>query len=168
MLPPGGVPLIWYEYVLRGIVLASSLLVVTRFAGQRFVGGISPVDLVVAISVGTIAGSATIMKSIPLWAGIVSLLTWGAFEWAYFWLTSRSRTVEGVLVGGPTVRPQDGTISMPGLRSAMISPQTLCSMLREHGVVELSEVERVTIEPSGKLGIERARRRASLQASGTR
>jgi len=148
----------WYEYVARGAVLAVALLIVTRIAGKRFVGEISPVDVVVAISVGTIAGSSTITASVPLWAGLLALATWGAFEWVSVWLSSRHPSMERILIGSATTLAQDGEVRRSGLHSAMLSPETLASLLRARGVDDLSEVRAVYIEPSGKIGLEKPKR----------
>ncbi len=55
-----------WDFVVRSVVLALALLVLMRIVGKRLVGEVAAVDLVVGITVGTIAGSTAISDKIPL------------------------------------------------------------------------------------------------------
>lgn len=91
-------------------------------------------DLVVAISVGTIAGSATITRWIPLWVGHVGLGALAAFEWLGIWVMSRSPEAERVLSGVPALLARAGALRSRALQAAMLPESAVGSMLRARGL----------------------------------
>jgi hypothetical protein len=70
----------WYDFVWRSAILAVTLLVVTRLLGKRMVAELTPIDFVAGITVGTIAGSASITSNVPMWGGVLALAAWATFQ----------------------------------------------------------------------------------------
>ena len=141
------------DFALRSLVLAVALLTLVRVIGKRLVGEVAAVDLVVAITVGTIAGSTSISPKVPLWGGLLALGVWGAFEWLGAFASSRSPFWESLTSGRGTTLVQEGAVRPRGLRHAMVSENALRSMLRAHRVSSVDDVQEAVLEPSGKLGI---------------
>ncbi len=145
------------EFIGRSLVLAVALLVLMRIVGKRLVGEVTAVDLVVGITVGTIAGSTAVSDKVPLWGGLLALLVWGAFEWVSVFLASRSPWFEQLVAGRSTPLVQEGQIELRNLRKAMMSESSLSSMLRVREVGNLADVKQAVLEPSGKLGVVKRR-----------
>jgi uncharacterized membrane protein YcaP (DUF421 family) len=134
-------------------VLAVALLVLARIFGKRLAGEVASVDIVVGVTVGTIAGSTSINDKVPLWAGLLALLVWGLFEWASVLAASRVAGLETLLSGRRTTLVVRGSIRSRALRRVMLSENALRSMLRSCRVKDLAEVEEASLEPSGKLSV---------------
>jgi uncharacterized membrane protein YcaP (DUF421 family) len=145
------------EFIGRSLVLAIALLVLMRVVGKRLVGEVTAVDLVTGVSVGTIAGSTAITAAIPLWGGLLALLSWGAFEWVSVYLASRSPWFEKMIAGKATALVEDGQIVPRNLRKAMLSENSLRSMLQDRQIGDLAQVKEAVLEPSGKLGVIKRR-----------
>jgi len=141
------------EFVWRSVVLALALLVLVRLVGKRLVGEVAAVDLVVGITVGTIAGSTAISDRVPLWGGLLALLVWGVFEYLSAYLSSRSPLIEFLVSGKATQVVQGGSVRRRALSRAMVSENALRSMLRQRQIAEPSDVREAWLEPSGKLGV---------------
>ena len=144
-----------WDFVVRSVVLALALLVLMRIVGKRLVGEVAAVDLVVGITVGTIAGSTAISDKIPLWGGLLALLVWGLFEWVIVFISSRSPVFESLVSGRGTTLVREGSLDEAALRRVMLSHAALRSMLRERRRQDLSEVGEAVLEPSGRLGVVR-------------
>jgi uncharacterized membrane protein YcaP (DUF421 family) len=147
----------WYAYLLRALIISVALLVFMRWAGKRTIGELTPVGFVTGITTGTIAGSATVSPTIPVWAGVLALAAWTAFEWINARLTMTSPGYRKLVNGHATTLVQDGRVSQSGLRSALMSRATLRSELRAQKIYHLSQVKRATLEPSGKIGLKAAK-----------
>lgn len=143
----------WYAYLLRAVIISAALLVFMRWAGKRTIGELTTVDFVTGITTGTIAGSATVSSALPLWAGILALAAWTAFEWVNARLTMTSPAYRKLVNGQATTLVKNGRVSEAGLTEALMSRATLRSELRARKVYRLSRVKSATLEPSGKIGL---------------
>lgn len=146
--------MVWYDYIVRALVMGVALLVVTRWMGKRVVGMLTPLDFVAGITVGTIAGATTVSMQVPLWAGLVGLGTWGVFQWVNALLGRHWAPYQKLVVGQSDVLVQDGKFQDGTLQRLNISPSTVRQQLQTKKVWRLGAVKRATIEPSGKLGLQ--------------
>lgn len=144
----------FYDVILRGLVLAVFLLVVLRVIGKRLVAEVSPVDFVVALTVGTIAGSATITSTVPLRVGMLGIAVWAAFEWVNVHPAVAPPGWERLVSGRSLPLVEKGQVVKPSLRRALLSERNLFGLLAEKRVTELEVVDRAEFLPSGKLGLE--------------
>lgn len=141
--------------ILRSLILAVVLLALTRIMGKRVVGQLSAIDFIAGITLGTIAGSVAVQPSISLWDGIWALATWSAFQLANAMLGMASTGYRNITSGKTTVLIKSGVFQPAGLRAVQMSETSVLSELRARGVHRLEEVECATLEPSGKMGLEK-------------
>lgn len=140
--------------ILRSLILAVLLLALTRLMGKRVVGQLSAIDFIAGITLGTIAGSVAVQPSIPLWNGVLALLTWTAFQFANALLTRVSTAYQNITAGRTTILIESGQFQPAGLRTAQLSKTSVMSELRARSVQHLDDVVCATLEPSGKIGLD--------------
>lgn len=139
----------FYEFIWLALILAASLLILTRLMGKRTVGELTAVDFITGIAVGTIAGSATITAGLGC-SHCGGHLGPGA---------RRKRTVHAAVgrVSQTDSRQtyrlvRDGKIRPLGLKDIGLSQAALRSLLRTQKISRLADVEVAILEPSAKLG----------------
>jgi uncharacterized membrane protein YcaP (DUF421 family) len=143
----------WYDFVWRSAILAVTLLVVTRLLGKRMVAELTPIDFVAGITVGTIAGSASIASNVPIWGGVLALAAWATFQAVNAGLAYRLPAYRRLAVGQGVELVRQGQVIRQNLVRTNISPSTLRSELRAKKVSNIHEVRRLVLEPGGKLGL---------------
>ncbi len=144
----------WYEYIARSLIIAVALVVLAHFMGRRIVAQMTTIDFVVGITVGSIAAVASLNPKVPLWAALLTLVTWTGSQWVYANLERRCPAFRSAVGETETVLVQNGEISPSGLDKAKISRQILLSELRAKQVTNLADVEMATMEPTGKIAVK--------------
>lgn len=150
------------EIAARAALLYAILLVVVRLLGKREIGSLSAFDLIVTLILGEVVDEVT-FGAVALLDGLVAIGVIALLHIGVSWASYRWSTLRRVLEGAPTALVEAGRIVREGLRRERISPEELWSLLRQEGVEEdeLATLERVLLEPDGKLSVRRRRAAAS-------
>ena len=137
----------------RSLVMFVAVYVGFRVFGKRMMAELTPMDRVAAIAYGTIAGSTSITKSIPLYAGVLGIFAFAVFAWAAGRMAVSSQSLRTYLVGRPKPLVVKGEVDNSALRRAGLSREDLWMRLRELKVASMYDVELAQLEPDGKLGL---------------
>jgi uncharacterized membrane protein YcaP (DUF421 family) len=138
------------EKALRTVAIYLGLLVLLHLAGKRELAQLNSFDLVVLLLLSNVVQNAIIGDDVSVTGGLLgavillaanTVLVRGAFMSPRFGKT---------LQGGATTLYEDGRVDEGALRREAITREELVAGLRRQGL-DLSDVERVTLEPEGAL-----------------
>lgn len=150
VLAPATPPL---EIVLRVAVVYAGLLLMIRVAGRREIGELGPLDLLGMLLLSETVSPALTGSDSSLTAALVAAATLLGLAAVVGRLTFRSRTLERLIDGSPRTIIRDGRVDDEVCRSERISDQELTTALRESGVGTPADVERATLEPTGRITV---------------
>ena len=138
---------------LRTIVLYLVLILAIRLMGKRQIGQMEPSEFVVTMLVANLASIPMQDGAIPLYSGIVPILTVLGAELLLSFLSLKSIFVRKLLCGKPVILMENGNILQENLRKTNVTLDELTGHLREKGVLDLEEVQYAILETNGNLSV---------------
>ncbi len=137
----------------RTIILYLVLIVVIRLMGKRQIGQMEASEFVVTMLVANLASIPMQDGAIPLYSGLVPILTVLGVELTLSFLSLRSIVVRKLLCGKPVILMENGNILQDNLRKTSVTLDELTGHLREKGVLDLEEVQYAILETNGNLSV---------------
>ena len=101
---------------LRTLVLYLVLILVIRLMGKRQIGQMEPAEFVVTMLVANLASIPMQDGGIPLFSGVVPILTVLGVELVLSWGTLKNTTFRQLLCGKPVILIDNGVILQKQLR----------------------------------------------------
>ena len=138
---------------LRTVVLYLLLLAVIRLMGKRQIGQMEPSEFVVTLLVANLASIPMQDGGIPLFSGVVPILTVLGAELILSVLSMKSLRFRKLLCGKPVILIENGTILQQNLRKTRITLDELTGHLREKNVLDLRSVQYAILETNGNLSV---------------
>lgn len=138
---------------LRTILLYLVLIAVIRLMGKRQIGEMEPSEFVVTMLVANLAAIPMQDGGIPLFSGLVPILTVLGAELVLSALSLRSLRVRKLLCGKPVILLQNGQILQDNLRSTRITLDELTGLLRRKNVLDPRTVQYAILETNGDLSV---------------
>ena len=137
----------------RTIVLYLVLILVVRLMGKRQIGEMEPAEFVVTMLVANLAAIPMQDGGIPLFSGLVPILTVLGLELVLSWATLRSLAFRKVLCGKPVILIENGRILQDRLRQTRITLDELMGHLRQKDVLNPQQVQYAILETNGTLSV---------------
>jgi len=138
----------------RAAIVYAFLFVVVRLLGKRKLGSHSALSLVIAILLADLASQA-IFGTVSIGYALVAVSIVAAMYFIGDFFSYRHPRLQQLMIDEPRTLIRDGEILQHELAAERISTMELWSMLRQHGVDDLSEVKLAVMEPSGHLTVIR-------------
>ena len=138
---------------IRTIVLYLVLILSVRLMGKRQIGQMEAPEFVVTMLVANLASIPMQDGGIPLFSGVVPILTVLGLELALSGLIMRSLFVRRVLCGKPVILIENGHILQDNLRRTRVTLDELMGHLREKDVMEIQTVQYAILETNGNLSV---------------
>ena len=138
---------------IRTIFLYLLLIGVIRLMGKRQVGQMEPAEFVVTMLVANLAAIPMQDGGIPLFSGLVPILTVLGAELVLSWGMLRSLALRRLLCGRPVILIENGKILQDRLRGTRITLDELIGHLREKDVLDPREVQYAILETDGALTV---------------
>ena len=138
---------------LRTIALYIVLIVVIRLMGKRQIGQMEPSEFVVTMLAANLVAIPMQDGGIPLYSGLVPILTVLGLELVLTGLSMRSIRLRKWLCGKPVILIENGKPLQSNLRRAGITLDELTSHLREKDVLDLESVQYAIFETNGNLSV---------------
>lgn len=143
----------WWEFVIRGFVVYTFLLLMLRLTGKRQVGQLAPMDLVLLLILSNAVQNSMNAGDNSLVGGLVSATTLIFLNWGVAYFAFRSRRVERLIDGDPIVLVRDGVIMEDVLVEEKITRAELEATLRGNGVFSVREAKLVILETNGRVSV---------------
>ena len=138
---------------IRTLVLYLVLIVVIRLMGKRQIGQMEPSEFVVTMLVANLASIPMEDAGIPLYAGVVPILTVLGLELVLATLSLKSIPFRRMLCGKPVILIENGNILQENLRKTRITLDELTGHLREKDVLDPRAVQYAILETNGNLSV---------------
>ena len=137
----------------RTIILYLILVVVIRLMGKRQIGQMEASEFVVTMLVANLAALPMQDESVPLFAGLVPILTILGVELLLTVLCMRSIPLRRLLCGKPVILIENGHLLQKNLQKTRVTLDELTELLREKDVLDLNSVQFAILETSGRLSV---------------
>ena len=137
----------------RTILLYLVLLAAIRFLGKRQIGQMEASEFVVAMLVADLAAIPMQDVSIPLYTGLVPILTVLGAELVLDGICLRSIRFRRLLCGKPVILIENGRVLQNNLRRTRVTIDELMGHLREKDVLDVRTVQYAILETNGNLSV---------------
>ncbi len=138
---------------IRTVILYLILIAVIRLMGKRQIGQMEPSEFVVTMLVANLASIPMQDGGIPLYSGLVPILTVLGVELVLSAAAMRSVALRRILCGKPMILIENGKILQSNLRSTRITLDELTGHLREKDVLDVTQVQYAILETDGNLSV---------------
>ena len=138
---------------IRTIFLYLILIAVVRIMGKRQIGEMEASEFVVTMLVANLAAIPMQDGGIPLYSGLVPILTVLGVELVLSSLALRSIKLRRLLCGKPVILIENGRILQENLRATRVTLDELMGHLREKDVLNVETVQYAILETNGNLSV---------------
>ncbi len=138
---------------IRTIALYLVLIFCVRLMGKRQIGEMEPAELVVTMLIANLASIPMQDGAIPLYSGLVPILTVLGMELVLSGLIFRSVRFRRFLCGKPVILIQNGKLEQQNLRRTRVTLDELTRQLREKNILDLSAVQYAILETDGQVSV---------------
>ena len=129
------------------------LIAVIRLMGKRQIGQMEPSEFVVTMLVANLASIPMQDGGIPLFSGLVPILTVLGMELLLAAAAMGSVWVRKVLCGKPVILIENGKVNQKALRATRVTLDELTGHLREKDVLDIQSVQYAILETNGNLSV---------------
>src|SRR5215468_2960041 len=113
--------LVWWEFVLRGIIIYVFLILLLRLTGKRQVGQLAPFDLVLLLVLSNSVQNAMNGGDNSVTGGMVTAATLVAMNYIVAFLTYRYKWLSSLVEGQPIVLAHNGCVKHDGMKQARLT-----------------------------------------------
>ena len=138
---------------LRTLFLYLVLILSIRLMGKRQIGQMEASEFVVTMLVANLAAIPMQDPGIPLYSGLVPILTVLGAELALSGLIMHSVMLRRFFCGKPVILIDNGKILQDNLRRTRVTLDELTGHLREKDVLDLMNVQYAILETDGNLSV---------------
>ena len=140
-------------FYFRTIVLYLVLIGVIRLMGKRQIGEMEASEFVVTMLTANLAAIPMQDSGIPLYSGLVPILTVLGVELVLSWLIMKSVVIRKILCGKPVILIENGKLLQDNLRRTRVTLDELTGHLREKDVLDIRTVQYAILETDGNLSV---------------
>ena len=137
----------------RTLILYSLLILVIRLMGKRQIGQMEASEFVVTMLVANLASIPMQDEGIPLFFGMIPILTVLGMELCLSALSLQSIRLRRLLCGKPVILIENGRILQENLRKTRVTIDELTGLLRLKDVMDLRSVRYAILETNGSLSV---------------
>lgn len=138
---------------LRTMILYLVLIAVIRLMGKREIGQLEPTEFVVTLLVADLASIPMQDGGIPLYTGLIPILTVLGTELVLSTLSLRSVRLRRLLCGKPIILIENGRILRQNMTKTRITLDELTAHLRQKDILDPSQVQYAILETNGNLSV---------------
>ena len=138
---------------IRTVILYLVLVFGVRFMGKRQIGQMEASEFVVTMLIANLASIPMQDGGIPLFSGLVPILTVLGVELVLSGLMIKSVRFRRLLCGKPVILIDNGKLLQENLRSTRVTLDELAGHLREKDVLDIRSVQYAILETDGNLSV---------------
>lgn len=139
--------------LIRTLIVYFALLLTMRLLGKRQLGEMELSEFVVAALIADLAAHPLQDIGIPMFNGLLPILTLFCCEVLIAGLTLKSVRLRALLFGRPSVLIERGRIDQREMRRNRFSLDELLQEMRAQGATDVSKVEYAILETDGRLNV---------------
>lgn len=143
------------EIIFRTLFMYFYTVFNVRLMDKRSMGMLTPFEIIIIIALGAAVPDPMFYREIPLIQGMLVISMIVLIERVITKLSMKSRTFERLIDGVPVLIISNGRVHKERMLAQNISHDELDSMLRLRGVMNITDIDKAYLEPSGSLSIIR-------------
>lgn len=142
--------ILWWQMCVRAVIIFAFGLIVIRLFGRRIFSRQNPLDIVIAILIGSglsraLTGNARLAPTLAATAVIVLLF------WVFEHLAARSHAFGRLTKGRPHALIRGGARDERAMQGFGVSEGDIAEAARDKGLASIAQVEEAVLERSGKI-----------------
>ena len=141
------------DVAIRTGIVYVFIVIALKVGGQRDVGQMSRLDLIVLLVIADAVQNAMVGENTTLLGGLVAAAVLVGLDRGLRYLEQRSKRVERIIEGEARMLIRNGAVLGKALREEDISTDELMAALRQHGVVRPDQVELAVLETDGSISV---------------
>src|SRR6266446_8678766 len=145
--------LVWWEFVLRGIIIYVFLIVLLRLTGKRQVGQLAPFDLVLLLVLSNAVQNAMNGGDNSVTGGVISASTLIVVNGIVGRITYKSKTMERLIEGRPEILIHNGKLFTDIMEREKLTHHEINAALRAAGCACVEEVHYAILENTGQITV---------------
>ena len=138
---------------LRSAAVYVCIVLFIRIFGKKEISQLSVVDLVFILLISNSVQNAMVGDNTSLQGGLIAALTLFILNTLFRRLIFKSKSVEKFLEGSPVILIYEGEILKDHLDKVKITMEELESVVREHGVEKIAQVNLAILEIDGNISV---------------
>ena len=138
---------------IRTIIMYLIVIFVMRIMGKRQIGQLQPYEFVIALMISDLAALPMQDSAIPLWSGIVPILSLLLLQLSISYSVLKLKKVRGFFCGKPCIMIKNGIVIERNLRNQMYTLDDLLEALRLKGYPDVQTVQLAILENNGDLSV---------------
>ncbi|ASK65772.1 hypothetical protein CFK39_07905 [Brachybacterium avium] len=143
---------IWHT-LLIGIVGYLTLVILLRGTGPRTMAKMTPLDFVIAVSLGSVFGRVVTAEKVSLAQAVVALVLLVVVQWVLAIARARWRFMRRLLDSPPVLLYYAGQLQHRALRKHRLTEVDVHTAARQSGHGSLAGVQAVVLHQDGSLGV---------------
>jgi len=143
---------IWHT-LLIGSVGYLTLVILLRGTGPRTMAKMTPLDFVIAVTLGSAFGRVVTAVEVSLAQALVALVLLVLVQWVLAAARSRWRFMRRLLDSPPVLLYYDGELQEKALRRHRLTELDVHTAARQSGHGSLAEIQAVILHQDGSLGV---------------
>ena len=144
--------ILWWEMSIRAVLIFIFGLVLIRLFGRRAFGKQNPLDIVVAIIVGS-SLSRALTGNAPFIPTLIAMVVLVWLFWVLEHAAARWHWLGRLAKGDPIWLARDHRLDRSAMKRWGVTEGDICEAARNSGVAELDAITEAVLERSGKVSI---------------
>jgi uncharacterized membrane protein YcaP (DUF421 family) len=138
---------------LKSIAVYVFIVAAIRVFGKKEFAQLSVVDVVFILLISNAVQNAMVGSDSSLGGGLVAALALFVMNYGFKRLSNASPLFAKALEGEPILLIYQGDLKKTGLKKAGLTLEQVQSVVREHGVAEISDVDLAVFEVDGNISV---------------
>lgn len=143
---------IWHTLLVGGVGYLT-LVILLRGTGPRTMAKMTPLDFVIAVTLGSAFGRVVTAVDVSVAQAVVALVLLVVVQWVLAAARSRWRFMRRLLDSPPVLLYYDGELQKPALRKHRLTEVDVHAAARQAGQGSLAEIQAVILHQDGSLGV---------------
>lgn len=137
----------------KPLIVFIGLFILIRITGKKQLSEITYYDYISGVTIGAIAGAASLDENVSIYKGIIALAVWIIVPVIISYINMKNLSSKRLTTGEPLILIKNGTVNDINLKKARYNIEDLLMQLRKKDVFNLSEVEFALLEIDGELSV---------------
>ncbi|MGN0554043.1 MAG: DUF421 domain-containing protein [Oscillospiraceae bacterium] len=138
---------------IRAVILYLLIIFSMRLMGKHQIGELQPSELAVTILISNIATLPVEDMTMPLFTGIIPILTLACLDVIMSWLGIKSKRLRNLTCGKPVVIISNGIIDKQKMNDIRFTSDDLMEALHSKDIFDISEVQFAVVETTGAVSV---------------
>ena len=143
----------WWEFVVRGVVVYTFLLIILRLTGKRQIGQLSAFDFVLLLILSNAVQNSMNAGDNSLIGGLVVAATLVTLNFLVGYISFKSKKIATIIEGRPQILIHNGKLFADVMETAQLSHHELDAALRGAGCLNVDAVHVAILENNGDISV---------------